>query len=74
MSDPRQDIVTDQDLKNGLGSVLEFMEEALRIVGEKGTDAARKYLREVAGDIISGKGHPAPSPGPVTPDGEQRYG
>ena len=63
----RQDIVTDQDLKNGLSSDLEFAAEAFRIAGEKGTNAARDYLLQVARDITSGKGHPAPNPGPVTP-------
>ena len=60
----RQDIVVDQDLKNGMSSVLEFCAEAHRLAGnEKG----RQYLLQVSRDITSGVGHPAPNPGPVTP-------
>ena len=60
----RQDIVVDQDLKNGLSSTLEFCAEAHRLAGnEKG----RQYLLQVSRDITSGRGHPAPNPGPVTP-------
>ena len=62
----RQDIVVDQDLKNGLSSTLEFCAEAHRLAGnEKG----RQYLLDVSRDITSGRGHPAPNPGPVTPLG-----
>ena len=65
---PRQDYVTDQDLKNGLGSLLEFVGEAIRLAHSPGgPDAARAYLHNVSGDIITGKGHRAPNPGPVTP-------
>ena len=60
----RQDIVTDQDLKNGLSSVLEFVAESARISGH---GEAREYLLQVSRDIASGRGHPAPNPGPVTP-------
>ena len=62
----RQDIVTDQDLKNGLSSVLEFVAESARISGHM---QARDYLLQVSRDITSGRGHPAPNPGPVTPTG-----
>ena len=60
----RQDIVTDQDLKNGLSSVLEFVAEGFN---KHGDEEARDYLLQVARDITSGRGHPAPNPGPVTP-------
>lgn len=60
----RQDWVDDQDLKNGLASVLEFCAEGFRIDGNQ---EARKYLLMVSRDIASGKGHPAPNSGPVTP-------
>ena len=60
----RQDIVVDQDLKNGMASILEFVAEAFR---QAGRGRERAYLLGVARDIASGKGHPAPSPGPVTP-------
>ena len=60
----RQDIVTDQDLKNGLGSLLDFVAEAFRMAGR---ERERRYLLQVGRDIISGKGHTAPNPGPVTP-------
>lgn len=60
----RQDLVSDQDLKNGMSSTLEFVAEAFRRTGR---EAERGYLLKVARDIASGKGHPAPSPGPVTP-------
>ena len=60
----RQDIVVDQDLKNGLSSVLEFAAEGFRLSGQ---EDARQYLLQVSRDIASGVGHPAPNPGPVTP-------
>ena len=68
----RQDIVSDQDLKNGLGSILEFVGEAFRVAGKNGAnpqacEQARAYCRSVAADIITGKGRRAPNPGPVTP-------
>ena len=64
----RQDIVTDQNLKNGMGSLLEYVSEAFRLNAAKGPDAARAYLHEVAEDIITDKGRPAPeNTGPVTP-------
>ena len=63
----RQDYVTDQDLKNGLGSLLEFVAEAIRLHETKGMEPARDYLLKVSKDIITGKGHRAPNPGPVTP-------
>lgn len=59
----RQDIVVDQDLKNGLSSVLEFAAEGVR----RGDEDGRQYLLQVSRDLASGKGHPAPNPGPVTP-------
>lgn len=58
-------LVTEQDLRNAVGSALEFAAEAFR-VNEPNT--ARTYLRQVAKDIITGKGHPAPNPNPVTPE------
>ena len=61
----RQDTVLDQDLRNGLGSVLEFCAEGFRL---SGNEEARQYLLRVSRDISSGRGHPAPNPGPVTPD------
>lgn len=60
----RQDIVMDQDLKNGLSSVLEFVAEGFRLSGD---GPAREYLLSVSRDVASGRGHPAPNPGPVTP-------
>ena len=63
----RQDIVFDQDLKNGLSSVLEFCAEAFRM---NDPNAARDYLLQVSRDIASGKGHSAPNPGPVEPEGK----
>ena len=68
----RQDIVVDQDLKNGLGSLLEFVGEAFRVAGKNGANTAacekaREYCISVGRDIISGKGRRAPNPGPVTP-------
>lgn len=61
--DPNR-LISEQDLKNGMSSVLEFCAEAHRLAGnEKGRD----YLLQVSRDITSGKGHPAPNPGPVTP-------
>lgn len=75
----RQDIVTDQDLKNGLSSILEFCAEGFRKIAEadvpygvaKSAEESRDYLLQVSKDITSGKGHPAPNPGPVTPKEEQ---
>lgn len=64
----RQDIVVDQDLRNGLGSVLEFVAHALELAEAKGAKAGKDYLLRVAKDIITGRGHPAPNPGPVTPE------
>ena len=61
--------VSDQDLKNGLGSLLEFVGYALELAESKGAAAGRRYLNKVAADIITGKGHRAPNPGPVTPPG-----
>lgn len=60
-------LVSDQDLRNALGSVLEFAAEGFRITATDptGADGARTYLRSVAADIISGKGHPAPADGPA---------
>lgn len=60
----RQDQPTDQDLKNGMASVLEFVAEAFR---RSGFEPERQYLLGVARDITDGKGHPAPNAGPVTP-------
>ena len=60
--DPNR-IISEQDLKNGMSSVLEFCAEGVRLGGEKG----RQYLLQVSRDIASGRGHPAPNPGPVTP-------
>ena len=55
--------VSDQDLKNGLSSVLQYVAHAFAVPpGE-----AERYLTGVSRDIASGKGHQAPSPGPVTP-------
>ena len=59
----RQDVVSDQDLKNGLSGVLQFVAGAMRMNPRQGAD----YLDQVARDVASGKGHPAPVPGPVTP-------
>ena len=67
-SKTKENFVSDQDLRNGLGSLLQFVSEGFRLYRTHGEDAAKNYLNEVAKDIISGKGHPAPSPGPVTPD------
>ena len=61
---PRQDVVVDQDLRNGLGSLLQFIGHAFEI-GDG--HRARVYLDAVARDIITGRGHPGPVPGPVTP-------
>ena len=71
----RQDVVVDQDLKNGLSSVLEFCAEGFRKIAEhsdplaaaRAAEEARAYLLQVSRDIASGRGHPAPNPGPVTP-------
>ena len=63
----RQDVVLDQDLKNGLGSLLEFVAHAIEIAHVRSPEEAKNYLKEVSRDIITGKGHPAPNPGPVTP-------
>ena len=62
----RQDVVMDQDLKNGLASVLEFCAAGVKMGGEVG----QRYLIEVARHIASGRGYPAPNPGPVTPPQE----
>ena len=67
MSDARQDIVTDQNLKNGMGSVLEFCGYAVELASVKGAQAARDYLKGVARDIITGRGRRAPNPAPVAP-------
>ena len=61
--------VSDQDLRNGLGDLLEYVGYALELAEAKGAKAGRAYLKEVGADIISGRGHPAPNPGPVTPEG-----
>lgn len=67
----RQDVVFDQDLKNGMSSVLEFCAEAFRM---NDPDKARDYLLQVSRDIASGKGHPAPNPGPVEPTAKRGKG
>lgn len=65
MSD--QHIVRDQDLKNGLGSILEFVAEGIKRSFEQSPDVGFKYLRKVAKHIIDGEGEALPVPGPVTP-------
>ena len=56
--------VSDQDLKNGMASVLEFVAHGFEVSGDHD---AKNYLMQVARNIASGRGQPAPSPGPVTP-------
>ena len=65
--DPNR-VVTDQDQRNGLSSIMEFVGEAIRIAHADGPEKAKDYCEHVARDLASGTGHPAPSQGPVTPD------
>ena len=67
MPEQNNDSITVQDLRNGLGDLLQYVGKAIEIAKEESTQAAQNYLNEVSEDIITGKGHIAPNTGPVTP-------